>query len=189
MRLKRKFLWACAVVLIFASLASAAERVGAIAATNARSQAGAAAAANLGGGGGPGVDLRAIANPNKQPQSFTGFPTGTLPGDSGGRGSAGTGANNNQAGQNAVWAGSGNSLAPIIGPGMKPRARKGSSTPPVATLEDVYAAAAHVGYTVVMRAYTPNSLDSAYTVDVMSGRSRKARVFLDRKMWVLSVVN
>ena len=172
MRLTGKLLWAWVIVLTFSSLAAAAEG-GAVAASNARSQAQSQAAANLGGGGGPGVDLRAIANPNRQPTTFTGFPAGTLPGDRGSSSNV-----NTEAGQNAVMYGSGDRLAPIIGPQLKG-----------ATLSRVHTIAAHVGYTFVLRSYSPNVMDAPYTVDVMSGRSRKARLYIDQKMVIVAVVN
>jgi hypothetical protein len=76
----------------------------------------------------------------------------------------------------AVFAG--DPLPPFVGPEMA-----GSS------LERVFSVADHVGYTVVKRAFTPNSLDSAYTFDVMSGRARKARVYCDFSLKVLWVEN
>ena len=170
MCLKKIFLLSVGCVLLFAHLASAAERLGAVAGTNAKSQASAQAAANLGAGG-PGSDLRAIATP-KQNQTLTGFPAGTLPGDTvGGRG----GNTGNFVGKVVL---SGEALPPILGEGMLG-----------ATFDQVLTVVSHVGYTLVRQRDVLNSLDALYTFDVLSGRSRKARLYFDRSMKVLIVEN
>ena len=83
----KRVIYAFLIVVVFASLACAAEG-GALAQTAAKREAANQAAANLGAGNtgpGPGTDLKAIASPKKAPTTFTGFPAGTLPG--GGSGS------------------------------------------------------------------------------------------------------
>lgn len=168
MHLKRKFLYAFALIFIFASLASAAAPGGAVSTHVDRAQRANEAAASLGGGAtssGPGADLRAIASP-KKPQTLTGFPAGTLPGDTVG-GSSGADSNNPQG--RVVF--SGDPLSPLIGPEM------------VGTkLDRICMIAAHVGYTVERRSYSPTSLDSAYAFSLMNGRRRVATLYFDRSM-------
>ena len=160
----------------FARAASAAPaRLGAVSGSNAKTQATNDAAARLGAGpsgSGLGVDLRAVATP-RRPTTVTGFAPGALPGDNLG---GGTGARAPAVEGKAVF--TGDPLPPFVGPEMA-----GSS------LEQVFSIADHAGYTVVKRAFTPNSLDSAYTFDVMSGKARKARVYCDFSLKVLWVEN
>jgi hypothetical protein len=163
------------VLFVPSALAATAPR-GAVSTSNARTEAANAAAANLGAGPsgtGPGVDLRAIASP-RRPQTFTGFPAGTLPGD--GRGtdtSENEKPSNNPVGK-VVF--SGDPLDPIIKSDMA-----GSK------LDFICAVAGHVGYTVERGSYFPNSLDVAYTFRLMNGRRRVSTLYFDRSLKLLEV--
>ena len=169
-----KLLWVLALAFFAVSTAFAAPAaLGAVSGANARTQTTNDAAARMGAGSsgsGPGADLRAIAT-RRQPTTATGLPPGFFDGSGGG---AGTQAPSVEG--KAVF--SGEPLPPFIGPEMAG-----------APLDRVFVVAAHAGYTVVNRAFTPNSLDSAYTFDVMSGRARKARVHCDLSLKVLWVEN
>jgi hypothetical protein len=161
------------LLVLFASSAfAAAASRGAVSTSNARTQAANEAAAKLGAGpsgAGPGVDLRAIASP-RRPQTFTGFPAGTLPGDNN------QGANepsNNPVGS-VVY--SGDPLDPIIKPDMV-----GSK------LDFICAVAGHVGYTVERGPYFPDALDAAYTFRLMNGRRRISTLYFDRSLKLLEV--
>ncbi|MDR1977503.1 MAG: hypothetical protein LBQ42_02090 [Synergistaceae bacterium] len=177
MRPKGKFFLAFVLLVFFAPSAMAATvQRGAVSTSNARTQAANAAAANLGAGpsgSGPGVDLKAIASP-KKPQTLTGFPAGTLPGDSrGASGSGGGGSNNNPEGK-VVF--SGDPLTPIIGPEMM-----GSR------LDYICTVAGHVGYTLERGVYLPTALDVAYMFRLMNGRRRVSTLYFDRSLKLLDV--
>jgi hypothetical protein len=175
MRLKKKFMWALVLLVLWTSSAFAATQRGAVGASNARTQTTNAAAASLGAGpssSGPGVDLKAIASPKKT-QTFTGFPEGTLPGDGRGGSSDEEKLSNNPIGK-VVF--SGDPLEPAIGPGMT-----GS------TLNYVCAIAGHMGYTIERGTYLPTSLDVAYTFRLMSGRRRISTLYFDRGLKLLEV--
>ena len=164
----RNVLLAVLFVMIFASLSVAAERrLGAVAATNARSQASGQAAASLGAGG-PGSDLRAISSPRTQPQTFTGFPAGTLPGDGSG------GGGDEQPLPRVVM--SGEPLGPVIGPELV-----GSK------LDHLCAIAGHVGYTIVRLGYSPTVMDMPYTFALMNGPRRVSTLYFNRSL-TLSMV-
>ena len=155
-------------VMIFASLSAAAERsLGAVAATNARTQASSQAAANLGAGG-PGSDLRAIAgNRQQQPRSFTGL---YAAGDSA---AAGGGENTNPEGK-AVF--SGDPLSPPIGPEMIG-----------AKLNRLCVIADHVGYSIVALGYSPTVMDTPYSYALMNGRRRISTLYFDRSMALMAI--
>ena len=169
--LAKSFVFAVAVTFFFALFASpsfAAQRLGAIAESNARTQAANQAAANLGAGGGtgPGVDLKSIASPKKA-QTFTGFPEGTLPGG------PVPDRSNNPTGK-AVF--SGDPVDPLIGPEML-----GGS------LDRVFSIADHVGYGLVPKNYAPGALDAAYVFDVMAGRARRYVLYFDRSTKLMKI--
>lgn len=174
--LKRVF-YACLIVVIFASLALAAEG-GALAQTAAKREAANQSAASLGAGNtssGPGVDLKAIASPKKAPTTFTGFPAGTLPG--GGSGGTSSPAATPPAPEGSVvLIGSGAPLTPVVGSGL------------IGTkLDRVCAIADHAGYSLVRQRYVSNTLDSAYTYNLMSGRRKLSTLYFDRSMKLLFV--
>lgn len=173
MRFKEKFVWTLALLVFWIPSAFAATaQGGAVEASNARTQTTNAAAASLGAGpssSGPGVDLKAIASP-KKPQTFTGFPSGTLPGESGG---AEEKPSNNPVGK-VVF--SGDPLDPVIGSEMA-----GS------TLNYICAIAGHMGYTIEGGAYLATSLDAAYTFRLMNGRRRISTLYFDRGLKLLEV--
>jgi hypothetical protein len=176
MRLKEKCVWTFVLFVFWTSSAfAAAAPRGAVGASNARTQTTNAAAAQMGAGpsssGGPGVDLKAIASP-KKPQTFTGFPAGTLPGDGRGEG-AEEKPSNNPVGK-VVF--SGDPLDPVIGSEMA-----GS------TLHYICAIAGHMGYTIEGGAYLPTSLDVAYTFRLMNGRRRVSTLYFDRGLKLLEV--
>ena len=164
----RSVLLAVLFIMIFASLSAAAERrLGAVAATQARSQASGQAAANLGAGG-PGSDLARISSGPRTQQSFTGFPTGTLPGDGGdGGGSV----------EPAVRvAMSGDPLSPVIGPEMV-----GS------TLDRLAVIASHVGYTIARVGYSPTVMDMPYTFALMNGNRKVSTLYFNRSMILVMI--
>jgi hypothetical protein len=160
------------LVAVFAAGALAAEG-GALSRTAERNATQNQAAANLGGGNtgtGRGADLRAIASPRKTPQTLTGFPAGTLPGDSGGS-AAGAGAP-----QEGRVVQAGEPLNPIIDQGM------------VGTkLDQICAVVDHAGYWVVRGRYSSAVLDSAYTFFLMNGRRRISTLYFDRGMKLVAV--
>ena len=167
-RFTKNVLLAIFSIMIFASLSDAAERrLGAVAANNARSQASGQAAANLGAGGG-GSDLRAISSPRQQPQTLTGFPAGTLPGDGGGGGGTAE-----PAGRVVM---SGEPLPPLIGPEMVG-----------AKLDRLSVIAGHVGYTIVRLGYSPTVMDMPYTYALMNGNRRVSTLYFNRSMGLAMV--
>ena len=150
-------------IMIFASLSVAADaRLGAVAATNARSQASAQSAANLGAGG-PGSDLRAISSPSTRPQTFTGIPSGALAGDD-----IGGGGDEQPLSRVAM---SGEPLAPLIGP-----EKVGSK------LDHLCVIAGHVGYTIVRMSYSPTVMDMPYTFALMNGNRKISTLYFNRSM-------
>ena len=164
----RNVLLALLLVMIFASLTTAAERrLGAVAATQQRSQASNQAASNLGAGGSAGYDLRAISSP-RSPQTMTGFPAGTLPGDS--RGGQG---NEIPAARVAM---SGDPLLPVIGPEMIGR-----------KLNQICVIADHVGYSVGRRAFSPTVMDTPYTFALMNGNRKIATLFFNNSMTLVMI--
>ena len=164
----RNVLWAFIFIMIFASLSAAAERrLGAVAATQARSAAAQQSAAQLGAGGGAGYDLRAISSPRTTPQTFTGFPAGTLPGDTAGGGAE------KPVGK-AVY--SGDPLPPVIGPemtGLK--------------LNHLSAIAEHVGYSIARMRYSPTVMDTPYTFALMRGNRRISTLYFNHSMALVMV--
>jgi len=145
-------------IMIFASFSEAAERsLGAVAGTQARSAAGQQSAAQLGAGGSPGYDLRAISSPRTTPQTFTGFPAGTLPG-----GDTAGGREERPVGR-AVY--SGDPLPPVIGPEMV-----GSK------LDRISVVAGHVGYTIARMGYSTTVMDTPYTFALMHGSRRISKL-------------
>ena len=100
-----------------------------------------------GGGSAPasrGADLRAIASPKKGNTSFTGFPSGTLPGD-GGEGSGGEGEQEEKKPALVAMVGD-----PLLEPISEANVGNG--------LDRIGAIADHVGYHLVMRhRYQPRS--------------------------------
>ena len=172
--LKWSFILAVFSVMIFATLSDAA----AVASHQARSSASNQAAARLGGGG-PGSDLRAISNPRTQPQTFTGFPAGTLPGSTGGGGGGGGGTQAG-AGGSADPTGkvvfSGDPLSPHIGPQMV-----GSK------LDRIFVIAGHVGYNIVRLTYSPKVIDTPYTYTLMSGNRRVSTLYFDHSMTLRAI--
>ena len=166
----RNVLLAIFSIMIFASLGYAAERrLGAVAATNARTQASGQAAANYGAGpSGRGTDLAAISSGRTQPQTLTGFPAGTLPGDS-----AGGGGNEQPLSRVAM---SGEPLLPVIGPEMV-----GSK------LDRICAIADHVGYTVARGGYSPTVMDTPYTFALMNGQRRISTLYFNRSMILVAI--
>jgi len=164
----RNVLGAFLFIMIFASLSPAAERrLGAVAATQARSAAGQQSAAQLGAGGGAGTDLRAISSPRTTPQTLTGFPAGTLPGDTSG------GKEERPVGK-AVY--SGDPLPPVIGPEML-----GSK------LDRLSVVAAHVGYSIVRMGYSPTVMDTPYTFALMNGNRKISTLYFNRSMALVMV--
>jgi hypothetical protein len=119
------------------------------------------------------VDLKAIASP-KKPQTFTGFPAGTLPGDSRGASGDGEGKPSNNPVGKVVF--SGDRLDPVIGSEMA-----GSK------LDYICAIAGHMGYTIEGGTYLPTSLDAAYSFRLMSGRRRISTLYFDRGLKLLEV--
>ena len=167
-RFMKNVLLAVFCIMIFASLSAAAERrLGAVAANQARTQASGQAAANLGASG-PGSDLRAISNPRQQPQTFTGFPAGTLPGDAQGGGGSG------EPLPKIVM--SGEPLAPIIGPEMIG-----------AKLDRICAVAGHVGYNIVKLGYSPTVMDTPYTFALMRGNRRISTLYFNHSMTLVMI--
>ncbi|MDR2180199.1 MAG: hypothetical protein LBP21_07810 [Synergistaceae bacterium] len=165
-----------ALVLLVFWASSAAAATGAVSGTNAKTQATNEAAAKLGAGpsgSGPGVDLKAIASP-KKPQTFTGFPSGTLPGDNRDGSQEGEEKPANNPVGKVVY--SGDALDPIIGAEMT-----GSK------LDDICAIAGHMGYTLERGSYLSTSLDAAYTFSLMNGRRRISTLYFDRGLKLLEV--
>ena len=119
---------------------------------------------------GAGTDLRAIASPKKAPTTFTGFPEGTLPGNSGGNPAATA-----KALEGRVVL-SGDPMTPLIGADMLG-----------AHLDKISVIAGHVGYSVVRQRFNPTVLDSAYAFDLMRGRRKVSTLYFDRSMKLLSV--
>jgi hypothetical protein len=170
--LTRNIFFALLLVVLFASLSSAAERrLGAVAGANAQASARDQALNQYGAGAtgsGPGADLRAISSP-KKPQTLTGFPAGTLPGDSTGGGSSGGVVTR------MVMSGE-EPLPPVIGYEMV-----GSKLDMICTI------AAHVGYTVVGRGYSPTVMDTPYTFALMNGNRKISTLHFNRSMTLVMV--
>ena len=165
----RRALLALLFVVVFTSVSAAAERrLGATAAAAARDRSAAQTREQLGAGGGAGTDLRAISRPSGQPQSFTGFPTGTLPGDT-----AGGGGSEEPLARVAM---SGDPLAPIIGPEMV-----GSKLDRLAVI------AAHVGYSIIRLGYSPTVMDTPYSFALMNGKRKVSTLYFDRSMSLVTV--
>jgi hypothetical protein len=167
----KSFVFAVGAILFFApSSFAATQSLGAVAGANARTQTFNETAANMGAGAGTGrgTDLSAIASP-KKPQTFTGFPEGTLPGG----GATAPDRSNNPTGK-AVF--SGDPLDPLIGPEML-----GS------TLDRIYSIANHVGYGMVQKNSAPGALDAAYVFDVMAGRARRYVLYFDRSTKLMKI--
>ena len=165
----RNVLLAILFIMIFASLSAAAERrLGAVATHQARTQASGQAAADLGAAG-PGSDLRAISRPREGPQTFTGFPAGTLPGSS-----PGSGGESVDPLERTVM--SGEPLAPIIGPEMI-----GSK------LNRLCVVAGHVGYNIVSLGYSPTVMDTPYTFALMNGNRRVSTLYFNRSMTLVMI--
>lgn len=145
-------------------------------ATQAKHAAALAAEEKLTGGGsggsapsGRGSDLRAIASPKKGNTSFTGFPSGTLPGDSG----EGSGEGEQEAKQPELVAMVGDPLlAPIN------EANLGNGLDRIGMIAD------HVGYRLLLRHnYCPRStLEPPYSYYLMNGRRRMKTLFFDHQL-------
>ncbi|MDR1730772.1 MAG: hypothetical protein LBR61_01625 [Synergistaceae bacterium] len=171
----KKVLCAFAFILVFAAGAFAAEG-GALARTAQKNAALNRAAESAGAGessaSGRGTDLRAISSlsTKKAPTTFTGFPAGTLPGDTG---AAAGGASSPQEGRVVLR---GETLNPVIGAGQAG-----------ITLDRVYAMADHAGYSLVRRGYTERSLDSPYVFSLIQGRRRVSTLYFDRSMKLVAV--
>ena len=152
-------------IMIFASLAAAAQ--GATAAAQARGAAAEQQREQLGAGG-PGSDLRRISSPRTQPQTFTGFPAGTLPGD------AGSGGGNEELLPKVAM--SGDPLSPVIGPEMVG-----------AKLDRLCVIAGHVGYSIVRLGYSPNVMDTPYSFALMNGNRRISTLYFNRSMSLMVI--
>ena len=176
----KSILLAVLFITIFASLSAAAERrLGAIAATQASHQAQSQAAANLGAGGSPGTDLRAISSASRgqqQPTTFTGFPAGTLPGDSAGGGSSSGGGTTTKVTMTLPGESALAPLSPIIGFEMI-----GSKLSKICSIVD------HVGYTIGRRTYSPTVMDTPYSFALMRGNSRIATLYFNRSMTLIAI--
>ena len=176
----KSILLAVLFITIFASLSSAAERrLGAIAATQASHQAQSQAAANLGAGGSPGTDLRAISSASRgqqQPTTFTGFPAGTLPGNSAGGGGSSGGAVATKVIMTLPGESSLAPLSPIIGFDML-----GSK------LSDIYSVADNVGYTIGRRTYSPTVMDTPYSYALMRANRKIATLYFNRSMTLVAI--
>ena len=146
--------------MIFASLSDAAS---AVAGTQAIRSASDQAAVNRGEG------LRSISRPRTQPQTFTGLPAGTMPGDS-------LGGEDEETVPPARVALVGEPLAPVIGP-----EKIGER------LDRLSAIAAHVGYNIVKLGYSPTVMDTPYTFALMSGNRRISTLFFNRSMILVMV--
>jgi len=169
LRLMSVLLLAIFSIMVFASLSFAADaRQGAAAITQARRAVSAQTAASAGAAG-PGSDLQAITGNRQQPQTFTGFPAGTLPG-----GAAGNVEVETTPAERVAM--SGDPLAPIIGPGMI-----GSK------LDRICVVASHVGYTVTRLSYSPTVLDTPYTFALMHGNRRVSRLYFNHSMTLVMV--
>lgn len=163
-------------LLLWGTHAFAAERKGAIAATQARRAASEATAEKLGAGG-PGSDLKAIASPKKAATTFTGFPAGTLPGGEKGEKSENASQSSGSAPAPGRVVLSGDPLEPLIG-----ASHVGLSLDRICTMAD------HVGYVLVLRArYRPSALDAPYSYSLMKGRRRIATLFFNRSLKLASI--
>ena len=158
MRFRGKRAWAPLVLFVFLAVAATTQK-GAAAASNSGAEA--AATASESEESGPGVDLKAIAGP-KKPQTYTGFPEETLPGDKR------NGASHSPAGK-VVF--SGDPLTPAIGPEMAGF-----------KLDYICAVAGHTGYTLERGADFPASLDGAYTFRLMKGKRKISTLYFNREL-------
>ncbi|GHS96552.1 hypothetical protein AGMMS50276_15110 [Synergistales bacterium] len=120
------------------------------------------------GAGGGNTDLRAISN--AKPQTLTGLPAGAI-----GSGSSLEDIPEDQRPVGRVVL-AGDHMDSPIGAGLV-----GSK------LDRVCGIAEHMGYKVVKKGYTPNSIDAVYSFNVMKGKARVATVHLDRSMRVSMV--
>ena len=169
----RNVLLAFLFLMFFASLCAAAERrLGAVAATQASHAAGQAAANSMGAGGSAGTDLRAISSPRTTPQTFTGFPAGTLPGNSAG---GGGGAGGEKPMGKMVY--SGDPLPQVIGFEMVGTTK----------LDRVCTIANHVGYTITRMRYSPTVMDMPYTFALMRGNRMVSTLYFNRSMTLVLV--
>lgn len=182
MKFARYILTAAALTMIFSSAADAAtpsasvatrQSEGATASAQRRRAAALAAEERMTGGGGRGSDLRAIATPRKEPQSFTGFPSGTLPGDT----------PNNAGGTQPE----------------KPAERVAAEGDPLTFpinegesigqgLNRIGIIADHIGCSLVrVSSYRPSSpLEAPYSYYLMQGRRRVARLYFDHQLKLVS---
>ncbi|MDR1874708.1 MAG: hypothetical protein LBQ90_06830 [Synergistaceae bacterium] len=170
-KLLKRFFYACVLVVVFAAGALAAEgnALARVAEKNATQNRAADSMGAGNTGSGRGTDLKAIASSNRTPTTFTGFPAGTLPGDSG-RGAVST------IPQEERVVVRGEPLPPVIDLRL------------VGTkLDRIYAIVDHAGYSIVRRGYAANSLDGPYTFSLMSGRRRLSTLYFDREMRLVTV--
>jgi len=153
-------------VVASASLSYANPRY-AVAAEQARRAAAGQAASNLGAGDGTRSDLRAISAPRQQPQTFTGLPAGSLPGDS-------MGAGDGQPESRVVL--SGERLAPTIGTNMIGQ-----------RIDRIAVIAGHVGYTMVRAGFSPTVIDTPYSFTLMNGNRRVSTLYFSRSMTLMAI--
>jgi len=102
-------------------------------------------------------------------QTATGFPAGSLPGDSARGG-------DDESEPPARVAMVGDPLAPIIGSEML-----GYS------LDRISAIASHVGYHIVKVGFSPTVMDTPYTFALMSGNRRISRLFFTHSMTLAAI--
>lgn len=179
-RTSRYFLWTALFIMIFsldawgavASREAARQTRSATGATQAKHAAAMAAQEQMTGGSGRGADLRAIASPKKGPTSFTGFPSGTLPGDDG---------DSSEEGEKPEV----KRVAMVGDPLLEPISEANIGT----GLNGIGMIADHVGYRLVPRPkYRPRStLEPPYSYYLMQGGRRLKTLFFDHSLKLVSL--
>ncbi|GHS87766.1 hypothetical protein AGMMS49957_08210 [Synergistales bacterium] len=160
-----KFVFGAFCAGVFITLfASSAFAAGMVQTHNARMQARNQTLENYGAGGGMNADLKAIPRSGKA-VTMTGLPAGSF----------GSGSSLEEIPEDQRPVGkvvlAGDHMDSPIGAGLV-----GSK------LDRVCAIAEHIGYKVVKKGYTPNSIDAVYSFIVMNGKSRVATLYFDRSM-------
>ncbi|GHV45100.1 hypothetical protein FACS1894204_03390 [Synergistales bacterium] len=149
--------------------AASADAAGMVQTHNTRMQSRNQTLENYGAGGGMNADLKAIPRSGK-PVTATGLPAGAF----------GSGSSLEEIPEDQRPIGrvvlAGDKMDSAIGSGLV-----GSK------LDRVCGIAEHMGYKVVKKGYTPNSIDAVYSFNVMNGKARVATVYFDRSMRVSMV--